>query len=180
MDKETEHLHEKLTGKELAEYKRMSGRNEEQFKVEIKQAHLDEHEIIHRYASYRMHTTGEKVEIIDNGIDMSGEFLEVSQVKNDADYIVNGKKMEVKTVKKDLFQFRLKLNLIKSYIEQNASMLLVLGWETDSPVFTVLEVDDLKHMAKFGKKTVSNDWEGKPSVNVYKNSYEWNPLPILN
>lgn len=175
-----EHLLEKHhTGKNKQEYRRLSGRTVEQFKDDIKQGHKDEKEIILRYAKFYETRTSKKLRVIDNGVDNTGEFLDVSQVKDDADFVINGKPMEVKIIKNNLFQFRLKLNLLKSYIEQNANVLIVLGWETDSPQFTILNKEKLEHVVKFGEKFVSGDWEGKPTVQLYRNSYDWSELPKL-
>lgn len=165
-------------GIDKAEYRRLSGRTYEQFKKDIKQGHENEREIIHRYAKFYRSKKGKELSIIDNGVDNTGDFLDISEVKDDADFVVNGKPMEVKIIKNKLPKFRLKLNLIKSYIEQDANVLIVLGWETDTPEFTILNKEKLKHMATFGKKEVSGDWEGKPTVVVYSNSYKWNYLPF--
>lgn len=167
-----------LHGVEKAEYRRLAGRTYEQFQKDIKKAHNDEREVIHRYAKFYKETTGKDLHIIDNGVDNSGAFLDIKDVKDDADFIVNGKRLEVKIIKNNLFQFRLKLNLIKSYIKQDANVLIVIGWETDSPEFTILNKEKLQHIATFGKRHISGDWEGKPTVVVYKNSYKWSKLPI--
>lgn len=172
------HLIEKRKGRDKQEYRRLSGRTYEQFKKDIEKGHRDERKIIERYAKFYKVKTGRDLHIIDNGVDNTGEFLDVSKVRDDADFVVNGKLMEVKIIKDDLFQFRLKLNLLKSYIKQDANVLVVLGWETDTPKFTILNKEKLQHIVKFGKKYVSGDWEGKPTVVIYRNSYEWSYLPF--
>jgi len=172
------HLIEHHEGVDKAEYRRLSGRTYEQFKEDIKQGHTNEREVINRYAKFYKSKTGKDLDVVDNGVDNSGEFIEVTQVKDDADFIVNGKPMEVKIIKHNLLKFRLKLNLIKSYIEQNADVLIVLGWETDTPEFAILNKEQLENMVKYGKRNVSGDWEGKPTVTTFKNSYDWNYLPF--
>lgn len=177
MDVKDQEYEKNLKGREKQEYRRLAGRTVEQFKKDIKQGHKNEKEIIERYAKFYKDTTGKELNIVDNGVDNSGEYLDISQVKDDADYIINGKPMEVKIIKNKLPKFRLKLNLIKSYIEQNANVLIVVGWETDTPEFTILGKESLEHMAKYSKKYVSGDWEGKPTVDVYRGAYEWRELP---
>lgn len=178
MDIRNEHLIEKEhEGKDKAQYKRLSGRTLEQFKVDIKRAHKDEKLVIDRYAKFYKDKYGKDLNIIDNGVDNDGNYIDVSNVRDDADFVVDGKPLEVKVIKKDLFRFRLKLNLLKSYLNQGAELLLVLGWEEDRQFFTILKEEDLKHIITFGKKYVSGDWEGKPTVELYRNSYDWNVLP---
>jgi translation elongation factor P/translation initiation factor 5A len=167
-------------GLDRAEYRRLAGRTQEQFKEDIKQGHRNEKIIIERYAKFYKQKTGKELHIIDNGVDNTGEFLEIKKVRDDADFILNGKPVEVKIIKDKLFTFRLKLNLLKSYIKQDANVLIVLGWETDSPEFTILDKETLKHVVRFGKKTISGDWEGKPTVTLYRNSYDWTLLPSLD
>ena len=103
----------------------------------------------------------------------------MKDVRDDADYIVNGKATEVKIVEKNLAKFRLKLNLLKSYLKQDADVILVLGWKTDNPEFTVLKKKELEQIVKYGIKEISGDWEGKPSVYIYKSSLKWHPLPHI-
>lgn len=178
MKTKNEHLIEiKHQGEDKAQYKRLSGRTLEQFKKDIKQAHKDEKEIVNRYAKLYNAKYGKELEIIDNGVDNDGEYIDVSKVRDDADFIVDGKPMEVKIIKNNLFRFRLKLNLLKSYVKQGADLLIVLGWEEDKQLFTILKEEDLKHIIKYGKKYVSGDWEGKPTVELYRNTYNWETLP---
>lgn len=173
-----EHLIKDLKGKEKAEYRRLAGRTYDEFKEDIKKGHRDERIVIERYAKFYKSKTGKELTIVDNGVDNSGEFLDVDKVNHSADFLVNGKPIEVKIIEKDLFKFRLKLNLLKAYVKEGASVLIVLGWETDTPKFTILDVDKLKHVIKYGAKQVSGDWEGKPTVQLYRNSYKWSYLPF--
>lgn len=174
-----EHMIEKeLKGADKAEYRRLSGRTYDEFKKDIKKAHADEREIIERYAKYCKSETGKDIDIVDNGVDNTGEFLNVKYVRDDVDFIINGTPLEIKIIENDLFTFRLKLNLLKSYIKQGASVLIVMGWKTDSPKFTILNEEKIQHAIKYGEKIVSGDWEGKPTVKLYRNSFKWSNLPI--
>lgn len=164
-------------GIDKREYKRLSGRTVDEFTVDIKQAHKDEKEIVNRYVKFYKSKTGVELTIIDNGVDNSGEFIPVEKVNDKVDFIVGGKPMEIKTIKNDLNKFRLKLDLLKSYLRQDGEVMVVMGWKTKTPQFTVLGKEELNHMIKFGKKEISGDWEGKKSVYVYKNSLNWNYLP---
>lgn len=175
-----EHLLEKHhQGKEKREYRRLSGRTYDKFKSDIIQAHKDEREIINRYAKFYKAKTGNELSIIDNGVDNTGKFIPVEDVTDDADFIIDGKPLEIKLIENDLNKFRLKLNLLKSYVSQGADVILVMGWKTNTPQFTILREEELKHIIKFGKKEISGDWEGKPSVYIYKGSLNWDYLPVL-
>lgn len=173
-----EHMIEKgKKGRDKAEYRRLAGRTYEQFEKDIIKGHRDERIIADRFGKFYKEKTGEDLNIKDNGVDNTGKFLDVSKVKDSADFLFNGQPVEVKIIKEKLFTFRLKLNLLKSYIKQNAHILLVLGWETDSPEFTIIDTETIKDVVKFGKKNVSGDWEGKPTVSLFKNTYKWAKLP---
>ncbi|PGO60559.1 hypothetical protein [Priestia megaterium] len=162
-----------------AEYRRLAGRTYEEFEKDILEGHAIEREIIERYCQWHEDIYESRPKVVDNGVDNSGKFLDITEVNKSVDFIVDGVPTEVKFIREDLFSFRLKLNLIKSYIEQKAVILLVNGWDTTTPKFTILKLDDLEHISIFSKRSVSRDWEGKPTVKIYRNSYNWNALPPL-
>ena len=161
---------------DIKEWKRLSGRTYEQFKKDIKQSTLDERVIIEKYKCYCKRKYNIDITIEDNDIDNTGEFLEVSKVRSDADFIVNGKLVEVKTIKNKLDSFRLKVASIKSYIKQNATMLLVSGWKTDNPEFTMITPRLMKNLLKTKTVTVARDWENKKIIRLSYDDFKWDIL----
>lgn len=160
----------------VKEWKRLSGRTYEQFKEDIKQSTLDERVIIEKYKLYCKRNYNIDIIIEDNGVDNTGEFLEVSKVRSDADFIVNGKLVEVKTIKNKLDSFRLKVASIKSYIKQNATMLLVSGWKTDNPEFTMITPKLMNNLLKTKTITVARDWENKKIIKLSYDDFKWDIL----
>jgi hypothetical protein len=155
------------------EWRRMHGRTVEQYKQDIKQAHKDERIVIEKYAEYCKKNYGLDLVIEDNGCDNSGEFLNIDEVTSDADFIVNGKLVEVKVVRYKLTNFRLKVDSLKSYIKQKAYMLLVVGWKTDNPEFTLLKPKKMIELLKTKKVYTDRDWENKKVVKVSYNDFDW-------
>lgn len=157
----------------VKEWKRLSGRTYDEFKRDIKQSTIDERIIIEKYRDYCKTVHNIDIIIEDNGVDNTGEFLDVSQVRSDADFKVNGKLVEVKTIKDKLKVFRLKVASIKSYIKQNATMLLVSGWKTEEPEFTMITPKLMKHLLKTKKIEVARDWENKKIVKLTYDDFNW-------
>lgn len=163
---------------DMTEYRRYAGRNEEQFKKDIKDYTSSERLIIDRFAEIYKEKTGKNLHITNNGIDNSGEFIETSKVTDDADFLVNGCPIEVKTIQKNLDIFRLKLYHIKSYVKQGAILLIVLGWKTNTPKFAVLGKKKLEKLIENNHKCIANIWEGKPVVELKRKDYKWHDLNL--
>jgi hypothetical protein len=166
----------KLSDLKVAEWKRLSGRTYEQFKEDIKNATEDEKIIINKYADYCRSKFGVELTIIDNGCDNTGEFLEITSVTKDVDFIVNGVPVEVKTIRNKLDSFRLKVYSIQDYIKQKATMLLVSGWKTDNPEFTMITHRMMKQFLRTKKIELARDWENKRIIRFSYDDFKWEIL----
>jgi hypothetical protein len=163
---------------EIGEWKRLCGRTYEQFMADIKQASHDERAIIELYAIYVKETFGIELVIEDNGCDNTGGFLEIDEVNKNADFIVNGMLVEVKTIEKKYSSFRLRLYAINAYIEQKASMLLVYGWKTENPLFTIVTPKVMKRWVRTKMVFLAKDWENKQVMKFSPDEFNWKPLML--
>lgn len=162
-------------------YSRFSGRTKEEFMHDIKKAHSIERDIIERIKKYYKIELDIDLTIEDNGIDNTGEYLEIEHVTTDADFKVNGELFEVKYHINDLDFFRMKYTRLISYIKQRAYIVLVNGYETDSPRFAIISP---KKMYRLIKKKKQNGeiynfrlWENKKVVEMHDTEFTWYPLP---
>lgn len=169
----------------IGEQIRLQGRTYEQFARDIKQAHMYEKDIIQRYIKRIKTVEDVHLKYKNNGADNSGKFLSYNQVNSKADYILiypNGREklVEVKMIEQSLDFFRLKATLVKSYIRQQAHILLVNGYHTNNPIYTLLTPVQLKKLLKHGNVYTYPKWEDKKVVDVYTNDYCWQNLNEIN
>lgn len=131
---------------------RMDGRTIEQFKADILRGTQRERVAIDLFADYLYWEHGWIHPIEDNGVDMSGAFVEASKVSHKADFIVGGMPLEVKTCPNHTRVIYLKVHQVKSYIKQRASLLFVNGIDSDCPAFTFWTWRDLQRIESVCKK----------------------------
>lgn len=157
---------------------RFDSRTEEQFKQDIQKGNAREQLAITLFKSYLKREHDFEGDIVDNGCDMSGEFIaDHKKVSTGADFKVGkaGLSLEVKTSVGHNTEIYLKAKQIDSYIKQGASILYVNGIERDFPAFTFWTVEDLKEM----KRTLKTEIPprgingGKLSYKVDALKYEW-------
>ncbi len=116
---------------------------------------------------------GMALEVEDNGCDNSGKLLPLAEVNTQADFIVNGKPVEVKFNNHRLLRFHFKACQLDSYLKQEAYVLWVNGYETDSPVFTVLQLQDLERIKKTKRPVTFAKWGGKLCYEMDAQDYRW-------
>jgi len=122
----------------------MDNRTDKQFMGDIELSSIIERLIIERYAKYVKRVYGTEIEITDNGCDNSGKYLPESKVSTKADFLINGKPCEVKHLKPMLAEIPLKADSLQSYIDQGASILLVNGYSSKHPRFTLIQPHQLQ------------------------------------
>lgn len=152
---------------------RKDWRDDEQYAKDIKDGHIAERKIIHKYAEHLRKKYDIEVTIEDNGVDNSGEVIDESKVTSKADYILNGKLIEVKFINNKSTEFRFKKDQVKSYINQNATVLLVNGWQTDSPTFTIVKPDRLEEITKTHRAKPFKTWGYKLCYFLRSYSFKW-------
>jgi hypothetical protein len=157
---------------------RMDNRTKEQFIQDIKVGNERERLAVSLFRHYLRREFGFTGDIKENGVDMTGDFIEdVKNVNTGADYVVGVAElpMEVKTSTGHSVDIYLKVKQIDSYIRQGASLLYVNGIERDIPAFTFWTVEDLKEMkrtltAEIPPKNING---GKLSYKIDALKYEW-------
>jgi hypothetical protein len=152
---------------------RKDWRTDEQFEADIKKAHKVEHDIIEAFAKHLELTYNRKFVVEDNGIDNSGKVLDLKDVDTRADYKINGVLVEVKFNNNMMDEFRFKKSQLNSYLKQGAYVLWVNGWETDSPVWTLLDSDDLKEIKRTRQPFPYAYWGHKLCYNLKSYSFTW-------
>ncbi|SFH22405.1 hypothetical protein SAMN05660649_04332 [Desulfotomaculum arcticum] len=152
---------------------RMDNRTVEQFAEDIAQGTRVEREIISWYVRYYEMKYKIALEVEDNGCDNSGKLLERGEVNTLADFKLNGQPVEVKFNNKRLLRFHFKVDQLESYLKQRASVIWVNGYETDSPVFTVLKTVDLERIRKTRKPVAFLLWGGKMCYEIQAQEFKW-------
>jgi hypothetical protein len=157
---------------------RMDSRTKEQFIQDIKVGNERERLAVTLFKNYLRREFGFTGDIKENGVDMTGDFIEDDKkVTTGADYVVGVAElpMEVKTSTGHNVDIYLKVKQIDAYIRQGASILYVNGIERDIPAFTFWTVEDLKEMRRTLEKVTppNNINGGKLSYKIDALKYEW-------
>lgn len=153
---------------------RMDGRTKEQFIEDIKRGNEREQLAIKMFGDYLYWEHGWIDPIVENGVDMSGDFIEdVSKVDARADFDMSGLPLEVKTCPNHTMVIYLKVDQVDSYIRQGASLLFVNGLERKNPCFTLWSCEDMKAFKEKYKKV-----SPPRKINGGKLSYEITTLEI--
>ena len=152
---------------------RMDYRTKEQFAEDILKGSQVERDIIEKYVSYYQTKYGKTLTVTDNGCDNSGQLLGRKQVNTKADFLLNGKPVEVKFNKQKLAMFHFKAEQLESYLKQQAAILWVNGYETDQPVFTVLKEADMLNIKQTRKPVHFIPWGGKLYYELLERELCW-------
>ena len=165
---------------EISNTYRYDHRTKEEFERDIQQGTAIEQDIIGRYAKAYLKRYGKELQIIQNGCDMTGGYLEAAMVTTQADYLVGKNKMpvEVKSNKSKRSILNLKVSQVKSYIKQNAHVLLVNGYSTNRPQFTWFSPTDLVEISNTKEVVENSYWGNKKCYKLFAKDYTWHDLNI--
>jgi len=152
---------------------RMDGRTVEQFAEDIAQGTRKERLIISWYVRHYEIKYGITLDVEDNGCDNSGKLLGRKQVNTDADFKLNGRPVEVKFNNKRLLRYHFKADQLSSYLKQGASVIWVNGYQTDSPVFTVLKPPELTKIKETKIPVAFLPWGGKMCYELDAHDFRW-------
>ncbi len=157
---------------------RFDRRTKEEFIHDIKKGNKREALSITLFRIYLRREFGFKGDIVPNGCDMTGDFIEDEEkVTTDADYLFGKNKLplEVKTSAGHNTTIYMKVNQVDSYIKQGASVLYVNGIEGHKPAFTLWTVEDLKEMRDTLETTIPPNGilGGKLSYVIDARDYKW-------
>jgi len=153
---------------------RMDSRTREVFEKDIAVSTARERDIIQRYKKIYESKYGKELVIEENGCDNSGDYLDDSEVTTKADFLLNGKPVEVKANNNKLVKFRLKKGQLESYIRQNAAIIWVNGYKSNDPTYTIVKVSVLESIYKSRKPIEFAGWGGKLCYEVYAKEFIWN------
>lgn len=153
---------------------RIDHRSIDQFVEDIKIGHEKERNIMNAYKQYVYENYGIKLDVKPNGVDNSGRFI-YGKVNTQADYLVNGKPLEIKFNNKLLDFFHFKVSQLDSYIRQNANVLFVNGYETLCPVFTIMTPNHLRKVRKLKEPIYFEKWK-KQVYRLRASDYVWKEL----
>lgn len=158
---------------------RRDNRTVEEFYKDIQEGSKIEREIIDLYVDLIERETGNVLTVEDNGIDNSGKLIQ-GKVNSNADYLIDGKPIEVKYCRPINPVFRLKESQVKSYIKQKARVLMVMGWDSPGPVFTILQLSTLERIQEKIKPQPFFPWGNKMTYVLNVDWFKWKPLKEVN
>lgn len=152
---------------------RMDNRSVEQFAEAIEKATKAERDIIERYVRQFERKWGVKLKVEDNGCDNTGKLLSSRKVNTKADFLVDGVPVEVKFNNDHLPKFRFKAEQLDSYMKQGASVLWINGYQTQNPMYTIMEREDMKRIKAECDLIPFIPWGGKRCYELYADDFNW-------
>lgn len=159
---------------------RRDNRSPEDFKKDIKNSTEIEHQILELWLSTIEKETGIRHTYQHNGCGDDGELLNDNQVNTKADYLVEEYGLiEVKFALPFLLEnFHLKQNQVKSYIKQNASVIMVNGWQEGPKEFMLITPHNLEYIQNNMPIVKWFGFGGKKSFRIPINLFTWSKLDV--
>jgi len=153
---------------------RFDSRTRKQFEKDIKEGTEIESEIISRFV--KLFNPPKKYK--NTGCDNTGRYLEKDEVNTQADYEIEGiGAVEIKFSKPFLGDFfHLKVSQVRSYLKQNATILMVHGTNHEIPEYVLIDLNTLQTITK---KCPIVNWKGfggKKAYRIRKDMFIWAPL----
>jgi hypothetical protein len=157
---------------------RFDSRSKDKFKKDIKEASKTEEEILNLWLDVLAKDGVARPVYSNLAAGRDGKFLKDKDVDSTADFVVEGHgKVEVKFCNPFLkTRFHLKVGQLKSYIKQGCKILIVNGWETDAPVFTIINPDMIQKIITFCEVVKWQGFGAKPAYRVPTEMFIWRPL----
>lgn len=157
---------------------RFDKRSKDKFKKDIKEASKTEEEILKLWIDLLQKDGLTRPSYTNLAHGRGGEFLADGDVDSTADFEVEGHgRVEVKFCNPFLkTRFHLKVGQLKSYIKQGCKILIVNGWETDKPVFTIISTDMMEKIVATCEITLWAGFGQKPAYRVPTELFIWRSL----
>lgn len=157
---------------------RYDNRSEEQFRKDIKSRTAEERSLFMLWLDLVERTNGVRPKYTDTGCGQTGELLTDKEVSMDADFHVEGYgKVEVKFSKPMLDKFfHLKASQVKSYLRNEATILMINGANERIPQFTMLKSAALQDIIDTCKIIPWTGFGNKPSYKIPVSKFIWRPL----
>lgn len=157
---------------------RFDKRSKKEFQQDIKEATKIEEAILNLWLDKIERETliRPKYKHLADGRD--GSFLKDKEVDSTADFEVIGYgKIEVKFCRPFLkTRFHLKKGQLESYIKQNCIIIIVNGWDTHHPVFTLIKPKMMDKIVEECEVINYGGMGGKPSYRIPTDMFIWRPL----
>jgi hypothetical protein len=157
----------------------MGRRSKEQFTKDIQSSSQKERDIIDRFVQQYKRDQGIILIVQDYGCGNSGEFLPSKKINTKVDFMLSGQPVEVKFNNRNLKLFHVKTYQLDSYIKQGASILWVNGYETETPEFTFMRLEDLEWIRDNCPVVHFQPWDYMECYSVESNEFIWLPLKPL-
>lgn len=157
---------------------RFDKRSKDKFKQDIKEASKTEEIILNLWLDILQKEGLTRPSYSNLAAGRSGEFLKDGEVDSTADFEVEGHgRVEVKFCNPFLkTRFHLKVGQTKSYIKQDCKILIANGWETDKPVFTIINPAMMKKIVDCCEVVRWIGFGDKPAYRVPTDLFVWRPL----
>jgi hypothetical protein len=161
---------------------RFDTRTKEEAIRDIKEGHRRQEMVVNGFARFWFNQFGEYPHIENNGCDNSGDYLEAHQVTADADILVNGHKVEIKTTQfkhhppKELW---LKKEHTDRLIRDGAHIIYAIGdFDSGNLFFTLIMNDELEQIAQNAEIDYPEKFGYRKAVYVVPtNDFKWAKLP---
>lgn len=174
---------------------RFDSRSEEQFRSDIKSAHLKEMYIAIRLCLHEHHKTGVWPIIKPNGSDFSGEFIkEDRKITSKQDFWIGDKLVEITRADTECSRvFHQKINKVAKCIKDKSEIVFVNGYDKfKQPKYIRLDSDQLefftqKSISKYGE-SIHPGRAGQGTTGKLAYRYDlfwfteaglWEDLPVL-
>lgn len=152
-------------------------RSDAEFQRDITRGIEAERRIIWRWLDLIEQDTGTRPDCTFNGCGDADTLLSDAEVSTEADYFVDGiGKLEVKFSRPLNPVLHLKVSQLESYVKQNATILLVNGWGTDDPQFTLISPEVIKTGLKIWPRVQFKGFGNKLSCRIKPASLVWRKL----
>lgn len=156
---------------------RTDGRDKEEFRQDIADGIKQEHEIIERWLNLLEQKSGKRPLCRWTGCGDPDQFLVDEEVSTEADFDVEGYgKIEVKFSRPSFTRFHVKVTQLESYLRQQATILMVKGWDTDEPQFTMISPEIMEQGLKIWPRLKFKGFGGKLAVRIHANQFVWRDL----
>jgi hypothetical protein len=157
---------------------RFDKRSKSEFQKDIREASKTEEEILRLWLDLLQKDGLHRPSYKDLASGRDGGFLKDADVDSTADFEVEGHgRVEVKFCKPFLkTRFHLKVGQLKSYMQQGCKILIVNGWETDKPVFTIINPNMMQKIVDFCEVVRWIGFGDKPAYRIPTELFVWRPL----
>ncbi|MBW3019933.1 hypothetical protein KY334_01440 [Candidatus Woesearchaeota archaeon] len=153
---------------------RFDVRTKEEFIKDIDICTSKEQNIVMMFKDFLKKNYGKECIIENNGCNNTGKYLEDNKVSTKADYVIDGRLVEIKFSNQLIDVFRFKVDQLRSYVKQKCYILMVNGYETEFCKFKLFRPNELKDLLKNKSPKPFSKWGNKMCYELFEKDYKWN------